>query len=41
MTCITTMIGKALRSGVYWYCFNDGVYGSFSGRMYDHKGPTC
>jgi ornithine decarboxylase len=36
MVCITTVIGKALRNGVYWYYLDDGVYGSFSGQMYDH-----
>jgi ornithine decarboxylase len=36
MTCIATVIGKALRNGIFWYYLDDGVYGSFSGQMYDH-----
>lgn len=36
MTCIATVIGKALRSGLHWYYLDDGVYGSFSGQIYDH-----
>lgn len=36
MVCITTVIGKALRNGVYWYYLDDGVYGSYSGQIYDH-----
>jgi ornithine decarboxylase len=36
MTCIATVTGKALRDGLYWYYLDDGVYGSFSGQIYDH-----
>ncbi len=36
MTCLTTVIGKAERSGLRWYYLDDGVYGSFSGQIYDH-----
>ncbi len=36
MTCVTTIIGKAIRSGLRWYYLDDGVYGSFSGQIYDH-----
>jgi ornithine decarboxylase len=36
MTCIATVIGKALRGGLHWYYLDDGVYGSFSGQIYDH-----
>ncbi len=36
MTCITSVIGKALRNGLRWYYMDDGVYGSFSGQIYDH-----
>lgn len=32
---ICQVIGKAKRNGVYWYYLNDGVYGSFSGQIYD------
>jgi ornithine decarboxylase len=35
-TCITTVIGKALRNGLHWYYLDDGVYGSFSGQIFDH-----
>jgi ornithine decarboxylase len=34
--CITTVIGKAVRNGLHWYYLDDGVYGSFSGQIYDH-----
>ena len=33
---ISSVIGKANRSGTIWYYLDDGVYGSFSGRIYDH-----
>lgn len=36
MTCVTTVIGKALRNDLHWYYLDDGVYGSFSGQIYDH-----
>lgn len=36
VSCVSTVIGKALRSGRYWYYLDDGVYGSFSGQIYDH-----
>jgi ornithine decarboxylase len=36
MTCITTVIGKAVRCGLNWYYLDDGVYSSFSGQIYDH-----
>lgn len=36
MVCIATVIGKALRDGLRWYYLDDGVYGSFSGQIYDH-----
>jgi ornithine decarboxylase len=25
-----------MRDGVWWYYLDDGVYGSFSGKIYDH-----
>lgn len=49
MTGIATVIGKAEREGRLWYFLDDGVYGSYSGRIYDHtrypievarRGPT-
>lgn len=36
MTCVTTVIGRAIRSGMRWYYMDDGVYGSFSGQIFDH-----
>lgn len=33
---ISSVVGKADRSGMTWYYIDDGVYGSFSGRIYDH-----
>ena len=33
---ISSVMGKANRSGTTWYYLDDGVYGSFSGRIYDH-----
>ncbi len=35
MTSITTVIGKARRQGLNWYYLDDGVYGAFSGQIYD------
>ncbi len=36
MTGIASVIGKAHREGLNWYYLDDGVYGSFSGQIYDH-----
>jgi ornithine decarboxylase len=36
MTLATRVMGKSLRNGVWWYYLDDGMYGSFSGKMYDH-----
>ncbi|NLB17356.1 MAG: type III PLP-dependent enzyme, partial [Syntrophomonadaceae bacterium] len=33
---ILTVIGKAKRDNVWWYYTDDGVYGSFSGKVFDH-----
>ena len=30
------MVGRALRDGRWWFYLDDGVYGSFSGQIYDH-----
>jgi ornithine decarboxylase len=35
-TCVATVVGKALRDGEPWYYLDDGVYGSFSGQLFDH-----
>jgi len=36
MTCITSVIGKAVRDDIPWYYMDDGVYNSFSGQIFDH-----
>ena len=36
MTAISSVIGKAKRLDRTWYYLDDGVYGSFSGQIYDH-----
>ena len=33
---VTTVMGRALRDGQWWYYLDDGVYGSYSGQIYDH-----
>lgn len=35
-TVITRVIGKARRGDHNWYYLDDGVYGAFSGQIYDH-----
>lgn len=35
-TLITRVIGKKRKGGVWWYVIDDGLYGSFSGKVYDH-----
>ncbi len=35
MEAIATVIGKARRGDSFWYYLDDGVYGSFNGRVYD------
>ena len=36
VTLVASVIGKSIRSGKSWYFLDDGLYGSFSGRLYDH-----
>lgn len=36
VTLVASIIGKSKRSGKHWYFLDDGLYGSFSGRLYDH-----
>ncbi len=36
VTALVNIIGRSVRDGVTWYYVDDGVYGSFSGRIYDH-----
>ncbi|MCS6946325.1 MAG: hypothetical protein NZM12_01770, partial [Steroidobacteraceae bacterium] len=33
---VATVIGRARREGHWWYYLDDGVYGSYSGQVYDH-----
>ncbi|MEO7773910.1 MAG: type III PLP-dependent enzyme [Steroidobacteraceae bacterium] len=33
---VASVMGKAEREGHWWYYLDDGVYGSYSGQMYDH-----
>ena len=35
VTAISSVIGKAMRGDKMWYYLDDGVYGSYSGRIYD------
>ncbi len=32
----STVMGRALRDGRWWYYLDDGLYGSYSGQMFDH-----
>jgi ornithine decarboxylase len=33
---VATVMGRAEREGHWWYYLDDGVYGSYSGKLYDH-----
>jgi ornithine decarboxylase len=33
---ISSVMGKAKRDGRWWYYLDDGVYGSYSGQLFDH-----
>jgi ornithine decarboxylase len=35
-TCVASVMGKAKRGDRWWYYLDDGVYGSYSGQLYDH-----
>jgi len=35
-TCVAAVIGRAQREGRWWYYLDDGMYGSYSGQLYDH-----
>jgi len=35
-TVVASVIGRAQREGRWWYYLDDGLYGSFSGQLYDH-----
>lgn len=34
---LCTVIGRARRDGRWWYYLDDGLYGTFSGQVYDHS----
>jgi len=36
VTLIASVIGKSVRNGRPWYIIDDGLYGSFSGKLFDH-----
>lgn len=36
MASVSTVVGVSHRDGKPWYYLNDGVYGSFSGQIFDH-----
>ncbi|HEY3967115.1 MAG TPA: type III PLP-dependent enzyme [Planctomycetaceae bacterium] len=36
MTLVTRVLGKSVRGGTRWYIIDDGLYGSFSGQVFDH-----
>jgi ornithine decarboxylase len=41
-TLITRVLGKDNRWGMPWYVIDDGLYGSFSGKLFDHADfPLC
>jgi ornithine decarboxylase len=33
---VATVMGRALREGHWWYYLDDGMYGSYSGQLFDH-----
>ncbi|RBP50857.1 type III PLP-dependent enzyme [Arenicella xantha] len=36
VTSVTTVAGKSKRNGYHWYYLDDGIYGSYSGQLFDH-----
>ncbi len=36
VTSITSITGKSIRNDLRWYYLDDGVYGSYSGQIFDH-----
>ena len=36
VTSVTTIAGKSHRNGFIWYYLDDGIYGSYSGQLFDH-----
>ncbi len=42
MTSVASVMGQADREGQTWYYLDDGIYGSFSGILFDHGDyPLC
>ncbi len=35
--CLATVMGRARRDDRWWYYLDDGLYGTFSGQLYDHS----
>jgi ornithine decarboxylase len=35
-TSVAAVVGRAQREGRWWYYLDDGMYGSYSGQLYDH-----
>jgi ornithine decarboxylase len=33
---VSSVMGRAMRDGRWWYYLDDGMYGSYSGQIYDH-----
>ena len=33
---MSSVMGKAKRDGRWWYYLDDGLYGSYSGQLFDH-----
>lgn len=40
MFLMTRIVGKSIRNGKRWYYLDDGVYNSFSGKVYEHAQYT-
>lgn len=36
MAAVSQVVGKALKNNCIWYYLDDGVYNTFSGKIYDH-----
>jgi ornithine decarboxylase len=36
ITAVSSVMGKAERQGRMWYYMDDGLYGSYSGKLFDH-----
>ena len=36
MKAVSSVMGKAKRGDAYWYYLDDGIYGSYSGQLFDH-----